>query len=410
MHYKLMPILAAHLGPVMLNIPNRIKMKIYSLLACLLCILPTTLLADSKTDSASELYSIMLEQKLIDENFDQYWSYIEAPIIDNSEITEEIRLKLDELKEKIWLKIKSEIRSDHSRDEFIRCFIEVFNEEELRALVEFYHTPVGRSILRKSSFIHDNITSAIDYNLRMEIENFSDEIADIILLKFEEKNIKATEEYKAGCKEDENNPDLLKGYAKNYSGCSDSKYISYVERRLSFYEKLDREEYQKANIENTVPFDELKPFDKITYLSRFTILSARFDTIEIATRNIIAYEELSAVLNLKGDAEHEVNIARGWLELRRNNEERAIHYLMESTKTEGSPVLGSFGPDMTLIRELYKRGRKDAVLEYLEKIKSFWNTNDSLEYINIWKIMIKNNCPIQFQFYDTTSFPELNIK
>lgn len=199
-------------------------------------------------------------------------------------------------------------------------------------------------------------------------------------------------------------------FAKNYSGCSDPEYISYVEYRLSFYEKLNKEKYQNASVEHTVPFDKLKLQEKLIYLFEFTILSARFDTDEIAIRNINAYEKLAATLNFEGDAKHQVNIARGWLELRRNNEERAIHYLIESTKTKGSPVLGSFGPDMTLIRELYERGRKDAVLKYLEKIKSFWKTSDALENINIWKIMIKNDCPIQFQFYDTTSFPKLNIK
>lgn len=199
--------------------------------------------------------------------------------------------------------------------------------------------------------------------------------------------------------------------AFSYSGCSDPEYISYVERRLSFYEELDKNEYEGADLINPSSFNEFEALEKYLYLFRFTILSARFGTTETALRNINLYEnvakELSEYKDVKGDAFHQINIARGWLELKNNNEERAIYYLIESTKTDGSPVLGSFGPDMTLIRELYKRGRKESVLEYLDKIQSFWNDE---EYISTWKIMIKNNCPIQFQFYDTTSLPELNIK
>ena len=196
--------------------------------------------------------------------------------------------------------------------------------------------------------------------------------------------------------------------AFSYTGCSDPEYISYVKRRLAFYEKIDKEEYEEVDHNDLNLLEKLNPVDKYFYLFRFTILSARFDASEIALRNITAYDTLAKKLMLyKGDASHQINIAKGWLELTNNNEEGAIHYLMKSTQTEGSPVLGSFGPDMTLIRELYKRGRKKAVLEYLDKIQTFWENE---EYINTWKLMIKNNCPIQFQFYDTTSLPKLNIK
>ncbi|MCJ8321349.1 MAG: hypothetical protein MJK12_17050 [Colwellia sp.] len=204
--------------------------------------------------------------------------------------------------------------------------------------------------------------------------------------------------------------------AGKYSGCTDPQYISYVDKRLSFYEKLDKERYQKT--QNNLSVNSLDNMDKKeVYSYQNVVLSARFDTKEIALNNIISYEkyQLTFIQKIKnafagnGDSLHNINIAKGWLALKSGNEDEAISYLFASTKTKGSPVLGSFGPDKTLIRELYKRGRKEAVLKYLDMSKSFWNTQSAENYMMVWRKMIKNNCAIQFQFYDTTSVEELGL-
>jgi hypothetical protein len=145
-----------------------------------------------------------------------------------------------------------------------------------------------------------------------------------------------------------------------------------------------------------------------------TVPSARFDSTDIALNNIEQYEAIStsnfftnAVLNFfskrTSDMTHKTNIARGWLALKAGKKSQAIKYLLASTEVSGSPVLGSFGPDKSLIRELYRQGEKEAVLEYLNRSASFWNTGGAQEYITLWNKMIKNDCAIQFQFYDTTS-------
>ncbi|GAA6135208.1 hypothetical protein NBRC116188_19980 [Oceaniserpentilla sp. 4NH20-0058] len=196
--------------------------------------------------------------------------------------------------------------------------------------------------------------------------------------------------------------------AGQYSGCTDPQYISYVEKRHAFYEKLDKERYQKA-LEG-MNENEISSYQNV-------VLSARFDTREIALNNIVAYEKNQATILQKlknsfvgtSDSIHNINIAKGWLALHSGNEDEAISYLLASTEVKGSPVLGSFGPDKTLIRELYKRGKKEAVLKYLELSESFWNTESAQNFIMVWRRMIKHNCPIQFQFYDTTSIKELGL-
>jgi hypothetical protein len=50
----------------------------------------------------------------------------------------------------------------------------------------------------------------------------------------------------------------------------------------------------------------------------------------------------------------------------------AKRYLLEAGKNPGSPVLGSFGPNMSLAKDLLDKGQRDVVLEYFELCRKFW--------------------------------------
>ena len=205
----------------------------------------------------------------------------------------------------------------------------------------------------------------------------------------------------------------LPTFAAKYSGCEDPQYKAYVDKRLAFYKKLEKERYEKAlNELDDRSFESMDKSEKVLFLNSNTVLSARFDTKEIALKNIKRFELLQDNMPFyakSGDIPHLVNIARGWMALNEGDEKAAIGYLLDSTDTKGSPVLGSFGPDKTLIRALYQRGYNDAVLEYLKFSESFWNTESAKNYIEVWRKMIKSGCAIQFQFYDTTSMKELGL-
>lgn len=203
-------------------------------------------------------------------------------------------------------------------------------------------------------------------------------------------------------------------FAASYSGCDDPNYIAYVEKRLSFYEHVNQEAYKAVLRELRVKtFEDMDRPEKRLFLHQNTILSARFDSKEVALRNIKASEALqSGFLFFKstGDPAHQANIARGWLSLKEGDEESAIGYLLEAADNSGSAVLGSFGPDVTLIRELYRRGFNDAILEYLKRSESFWKIDSAKKYRRVWRKMIENGCLIQFQFYDTLSIKKLGFK
>lgn len=47
-------------------------------------------------------------------------------------------------------------------------------------------------------------------------------------------------------------------------------------------------------------------------------------------------------------------------------------YLMAAGRTPGSPQLNSFGPNMSLAKDLLASGERDAVLDFFMSWRSFW--------------------------------------
>jgi hypothetical protein len=58
-------------------------------------------------------------------------------------------------------------------------------------------------------------------------------------------------------------------------------------------------------------------------------------------------------------------------------------HLISSSKSRGSPVLGIFGPDMSLARDLFTRGERDAVVAFVEGCSVFWAMGR--ERLSRWK-------------------------
>ena len=73
-----------------------------------------------------------------------------------------------------------------------------------------------------------------------------------------------------------------------------------------------------------------------------------------------------------GNAVHKGNMVLGRVALRRGDINAAKYHLMASGRTPGSPQLDSFGPNMTLAKELLEGGERDAVVAYLNDCSHFW--------------------------------------
>jgi hypothetical protein len=73
-----------------------------------------------------------------------------------------------------------------------------------------------------------------------------------------------------------------------------------------------------------------------------------------------------------GNAVHKGNIMLGRLALRQGDVEDAKKRLIEGGKTTGSPQLNSFGPNMSLAKDLLEKGERDIVLQYFVLCRQFW--------------------------------------
>ncbi len=95
-----------------------------------------------------------------------------------------------------------------------------------------------------------------------------------------------------------------------------------------------------------------------------------------------------------GNAVHKGNIVLGRIALKNDDIEQAKEYLHRAGDTPGSPQLNSFGPNMTLAKELLEKSESDAVKMYLKQCKKFWEMDyDKLEF---WTFQIDKGKIPQF--------------
>jgi protocatechuate 3,4-dioxygenase beta subunit len=78
-----------------------------------------------------------------------------------------------------------------------------------------------------------------------------------------------------------------------------------------------------------------------------------------------------AIATRDPDSVHRGNSTLGLLALEQGDVAVARRYLLASGDVRGSPVLGSFGPNMNLANELLRRGERETVVTYLEQCLVF---------------------------------------
>jgi hypothetical protein len=89
--------------------------------------------------------------------------------------------------------------------------------------------------------------------------------------------------------------------------------------------------------------------------------------------------ELAAVYRCNwnyGNAIHDGNRYLGLASLRAGKVDEAANFLVLASKSTGSPQLDTFGPELNLADALLKRGKTQAVTEYLQGIHQFWGMDN----------------------------------
>jgi hypothetical protein len=114
------------------------------------------------------------------------------------------------------------------------------------------------------------------------------------------------------------------------------------------------------------------------------LAKSAFDADETSKAKMYAEQTLQAAQSEKQDWNlgNDIffgNLILGRLALKAGDIEQAKHYLIEAGKTPGSPQLDSFGPNMTLAKELLEKGHADVVLEFFDLCAKFWRYQPRLE-------------------------------
>jgi hypothetical protein len=74
-----------------------------------------------------------------------------------------------------------------------------------------------------------------------------------------------------------------------------------------------------------------------------------------------------------GNAIQDGNLVLGRIAARNGQIEEAKKYLLQAGKSPGSPQMDSFGPNMSLAKDLLEKGERDSVLQYFELCRKFWS-------------------------------------
>jgi hypothetical protein len=133
-----------------------------------------------------------------------------------------------------------------------------------------------------------------------------------------------------------------------------------------------QQEYQRA-------MNDLKKAQ--TEEKRFYALDAAakdaFDTGQIKAARNYAGELMALIPKYTndwnyGNAVQDANLVLGRIAVREGKIAEAKKFLAASGKSNGSPQMNSFGPNMSLALDLLKNGERDAVLMHFMRCRKFW--------------------------------------
>jgi hypothetical protein len=100
-----------------------------------------------------------------------------------------------------------------------------------------------------------------------------------------------------------------------------------------------------------------------------------------------------------GNAIHYGHLILGHVALRRGEVREAKRQLLLAGRSPGSPQLDSFGPNMSLARDLFLTGNIRVVLEYFDLVDEFWELDNDLD---TWKQQVRTGVHPTFGFNEET--------
>lgn len=134
--------------------------------------------------------------------------------------------------------------------------------------------------------------------------------------------------------------------------------------------------------------DEVKSFYRLTEMTPNALAAGETDKAKQYAEELLKQAETFRKNWNYGNAVHAANIVLGKIALDSGNLDEAKHFLLEAGKTPGSPQLDSFGPDMSLAKNLLEKGEREIIIEYFEFCAKFWNSGG--DKLTEWKTAVLN--------------------
>ena len=88
-----------------------------------------------------------------------------------------------------------------------------------------------------------------------------------------------------------------------------------------------------------------------------------------------------------GNAVQDANLVLGRIAVQGGHVDEAKRHLIAAGNSSGSPQMNSFGPNMSLAKDLLEKGEREVVLEYFELCRKFWEMDNGR--LNDWSQEVK---------------------
>ena len=171
----------------------------------------------------------------------------------------------------------------------------------------------------------------------------------------------------------------------------DPNYIGSLQILIQFYSqrsivsKIPEEKIKLANkaLEQVDKFIKLSKNHGEDYIytlsdaSKLAMVTGSFKKAKLYASEVLSLIPDPPVFN-NGGYFHDGHLILGRIALQDGNKKQAMKHLLQAGHTPGSGVLSSFGPNMTLAKELSDIGERETVIEYLELCKSFWKSKNDI--------------------------------
>lgn len=131
---------------------ERKNMKIKILTICLILLIPFVAFGDDKVKLAKEIMALTNINQVM-KQVEMQLQQMQNQMISQLNIPSDKKAKAQEFQNKLHKKIFEIMSPDKMEKEYLELFTSVYTTDELRGIVKFYKSPVGKSMLEKNPII-----------------------------------------------------------------------------------------------------------------------------------------------------------------------------------------------------------------------------------------------------------------